>query len=82
MRQVVGEQSVVLEWKPLGEEQPYPPRWMSARVHVDNPQISYTAEVTVPARPLCLQQHRVSASWTEVQLQQTRCSALFSPDCY
>ncbi|XP_040921715.1 leucine-rich repeat neuronal protein 1 [Toxotes jaculatrix] len=56
---VVHAQSVVLEWKlypsggPLsvGENQqdaPLPlPRWTSATVHIDNPQISYTSKVPV-----------------------------------
>uniref|UniRef100_A0A3Q3M6Q6 Si:ch211-180f4.1 n=1 Tax=Labrus bergylta TaxID=56723 RepID=A0A3Q3M6Q6_9LABR len=57
--QVVHAQSVVLEWKlypsrgpsPMGQIQqdaPLPlPRWTSATVHIDNPQISYTAKVPV-----------------------------------
>uniref|UniRef100_A0A3Q3G3W6 Si:ch211-180f4.1 n=1 Tax=Labrus bergylta TaxID=56723 RepID=A0A3Q3G3W6_9LABR len=56
---VVHAQSVVLEWKlypsrgpsPMGQIQqdaPLPlPRWTSATVHIDNPQISYTAKVPV-----------------------------------
>ncbi|KAM6982527.1 leucine-rich repeat neuronal protein 1 isoform 1-T2 [Tautogolabrus adspersus] len=59
MAKVVHAQSVVLEWKlypsrgpsPLGQNQqdaPLPlPRWTSATVHIDNPQISYTAKVPV-----------------------------------
>ena len=55
--QVVHAQSVVLEWKlypsraPLSvgqnqQDAPLPlPRWTSATVHIDNPQISYTAKV-------------------------------------
>lgn len=58
--QVVHAQSVVLEWKlypsrgasSVGQHQqdsPLPlPRWISAAVHIDNPQISYTAKVTTP----------------------------------
>uniref|UniRef100_A0A3P9DDP3 Si:ch211-180f4.1 n=1 Tax=Maylandia zebra TaxID=106582 RepID=A0A3P9DDP3_9CICH len=57
--QVVHAQSVVLEWKlyPSGgasavgsnhHDIPGPlPRWTSATVHIDNPQISYTAKVPV-----------------------------------
>ncbi|KAL3975043.1 hypothetical protein ACER0C_023669 [Sarotherodon galilaeus] len=57
--QVVHAQSVVLEWKlyPSGgasavgsnhHDIPVPlPRWTSATVHIDNPQISYTAKVPV-----------------------------------
>uniref|UniRef100_A0A3B4WPI9 Si:ch211-180f4.1 n=1 Tax=Seriola lalandi dorsalis TaxID=1841481 RepID=A0A3B4WPI9_SERLL len=57
--QVVHAQSVVLEWKlyPSGgtssvgqsqQDAPLPlPRWTSATVHIDNPQISYTAKVPV-----------------------------------
>nr|XP_020516131.1 leucine-rich repeat neuronal protein 1-like [Labrus bergylta] len=59
MAKVVHAQSVVLEWKlypsrgpsPMGQIQqdaPLPlPRWTSATVHIDNPQISYTAKVPV-----------------------------------
>lgn len=55
--QVVHAQSIVLEWKlyPSGgatsvgqspQDAPLPlPRWISATVHIDNPQISYTAKV-------------------------------------
>lgn len=58
--QVVHAQSVVLEWKlfprrgasSVGQNQqdsPLPlPRWVSATVHIDNPQISYTTKVTTP----------------------------------
>lgn len=57
--QVVHAQSVVLEWKlyPSGgpssvgqnqQDAPLPlPRWTSATVHIDNPQISYTAKVNI-----------------------------------
>lgn len=57
--QVVHAQSVVLEWKlyPSGgasavgsnhHDIPGPlPRWTSATVHIDNPQISYTAKVNI-----------------------------------
>ncbi|XP_068602553.1 leucine-rich repeat neuronal protein 1 [Brachionichthys hirsutus] len=58
LAKVVHAQSVVLEWKlyPSGgassvvkknqQDAPFPlPRWISATVHIDNPQISYTAEV-------------------------------------
>uniref|UniRef100_A0A8D3CHQ9 Si:ch211-180f4.1 n=1 Tax=Scophthalmus maximus TaxID=52904 RepID=A0A8D3CHQ9_SCOMX len=57
--QVVHAQSVVLEWRlypsggtlSVGQNQqdvPLPlPRWTSATVHIDNPQISYTAKVPV-----------------------------------
>lgn len=59
MCQVVEDQSVVLEWKlfpsreTLSEEeqqgsQPYLPQWISATVHINNPQISYTTKVIVP----------------------------------
>lgn len=60
MRQVVEDQSVVLEWKLFpsretlssGEEQQasqlYLPQWISATVHINNPQISYTTKVIVP----------------------------------
>uniref|UniRef100_A0A673ACD6 Si:ch211-180f4.1 n=1 Tax=Sphaeramia orbicularis TaxID=375764 RepID=A0A673ACD6_9TELE len=59
LAKVVHAQSVVLEWKlyprrgvlSLGQDQqdiPLPlPRWASAMVHIDNPQISYTAKVPV-----------------------------------
>uniref|UniRef100_UPI0037E99CBB leucine-rich repeat neuronal protein 1 n=1 Tax=Semicossyphus pulcher TaxID=241346 RepID=UPI0037E99CBB len=59
LAKVVHAQSVVLEWKlypsggpsPVGQNQqdtPLPlPRWTSATVHIDNPQISYTAKVPV-----------------------------------
>lgn len=57
--QVVHAQSVVLEWKlyPSGgasavgsNHHDIPvslPRWTSATVHIDNPQISYTAKVNI-----------------------------------
>lgn len=58
MRQVVDDQSVVLEWKLFpsretsGEDQQasqlYLPQWISATVHINNPQISYTTKVIVP----------------------------------
>uniref|UniRef100_A0A3B4VCA8 Si:ch211-180f4.1 n=1 Tax=Seriola dumerili TaxID=41447 RepID=A0A3B4VCA8_SERDU len=59
LAKVVHAQSVVLEWKlyPSGgtssvgqsqQDTPLPlPRWTSATVHIDNPQISYTAKVPV-----------------------------------
>ncbi|KAM9350658.1 leucine-rich repeat neuronal protein 1 [Symphorus nematophorus] len=59
LAKVVHAQSVVLEWKlypsggasSAGQNQldsPLPlPRWISATVHIDNPQISYTAKVPV-----------------------------------
>ncbi|GLD69021.1 leucine-rich repeat neuronal protein 1-like isoform X1 [Lates japonicus] len=59
LAKVVHAQSVVLEWKlyPSGgalsvgqnqQDTPLPlPRWASATVHIDNPQISYTAKVPV-----------------------------------
>ncbi|KAM3871841.1 leucine-rich repeat neuronal protein 1 [Diretmus argenteus] len=59
LAKVVHAQSVVLEWKlypsggalSLGQNQQDPllplPRWTSATVHIDNPQISYTAKVPV-----------------------------------
>ncbi|XP_027131344.1 LOW QUALITY PROTEIN: leucine-rich repeat neuronal protein 1 [Larimichthys crocea] len=59
LAKVVHAQSVVLEWKlypsrgasSAGQNQqdsPLPlPRWISATVHIDNPQISYTAQVPV-----------------------------------
>ena len=59
--QVVHAQSVVLEWKlyPNGgvssvgqnqQDSALPlPRWTSATVHIDNPQISYTAKVNTSA---------------------------------
>uniref|UniRef100_A0A3B4ZKV2 Leucine-rich repeat neuronal protein 1-like n=1 Tax=Stegastes partitus TaxID=144197 RepID=A0A3B4ZKV2_9TELE len=59
LAKVVHAQSVVLEWKlypsrgasSAGQNQqdvPLPlPRWTSATVHIDNPQISYTAKVPV-----------------------------------
>ncbi|XP_042263834.1 leucine-rich repeat neuronal protein 1 [Thunnus thynnus] len=59
LAKVVHAQSVVLEWKlyPSGgassvgqnqQDAPLPlPRWTSATVHIDNPQISYTAKVPV-----------------------------------
>ncbi|XP_018526301.1 leucine-rich repeat neuronal protein 1 isoform X1 [Lates calcarifer] len=59
LAKVVHAQSVVLEWKlypsggarSVGQNQqdvPLPlPRWASATVHIDNPQISYTAKVPV-----------------------------------
>ncbi|XP_073326684.1 leucine-rich repeat neuronal protein 1 [Pagrus major] len=59
LAKVVHAQSVVLEWKlfPSGgassvgqnqQDSPLPlPRWISATVHIDNPQISYTAKVPV-----------------------------------
>ncbi|KAI3357038.1 hypothetical protein L3Q82_003673 [Scortum barcoo] len=59
LAKVVHAHSVVLEWKlypsggpsSLGQNQqdaPLPlPRWASATVHIDNPQISYTAQVPV-----------------------------------
>lgn len=58
--QVVDDQSVVLEWKLFpsretlssGEDQQasqlYLPQWISATVHINNPQISYTTKVIVP----------------------------------
>lgn len=54
---MVDDQSVVLEWKLFpsrdslvsGEDQqaphPYLPQWISATVHINNPQISYTTKV-------------------------------------
>lgn len=60
LRQVVDDQSVVLEWKLFpsretltsGEDQQasqvFLPQWISATVHINNPQISYTTKVTVP----------------------------------
>uniref|UniRef100_UPI003AAABB82 leucine-rich repeat neuronal protein 1 n=1 Tax=Centroberyx gerrardi TaxID=166262 RepID=UPI003AAABB82 len=54
LAKVVHAQSVVLEWKlysSVGQNQQDPPpplpRWTSATVHIDNPQISYTAKVPV-----------------------------------
>ncbi|XP_035015295.2 LOW QUALITY PROTEIN: leucine-rich repeat neuronal protein 1 [Hippoglossus stenolepis] len=59
LAKVVHAQSVVLEWRlyPSGgsssqgqnqQDAPLPlPRWTSATVHIDNPQISYTAKVPV-----------------------------------
>ncbi|XP_037627426.1 leucine-rich repeat neuronal protein 1 [Sebastes umbrosus] len=59
LAKVVHAQSVVLEWKlypssgasSVGQNQQDAPlpltRWTSATVHIDNPQISYTAEVPV-----------------------------------
>ncbi|KAK5864164.1 hypothetical protein PBY51_001125 [Eleginops maclovinus] len=59
LAKVVHAQSVVLEWKlyPRGgastmgqiqQDGPFPlTRWTSATVHIDNPQISYTAKVPV-----------------------------------
>ncbi|KAM9856064.1 leucine-rich repeat neuronal protein 1 [Aulostomus maculatus] len=59
LAKVVHAQSVVLEWRlypsggatSAGQNQqggPLPlPRWTSATVHIDNPQISYTAKVPV-----------------------------------
>ncbi|XP_069572713.1 leucine-rich repeat neuronal protein 1 [Brachyistius frenatus] len=61
LAKVVHAQSVVLEWKlfpsggasSAGQNQPDTPpllllpRWTSATVHIDNPQISYTAKVPV-----------------------------------
>lgn len=61
--QVVHAQSVVLEWKlyssrgAAGQNQNQHdaalplPRWTSAVVHIDNPQISYTAKVSHPSTP-------------------------------
>lgn len=62
--QVVHAQSVVLEWKLFPHRGASPPdqqhqqhqqdsalplpRWVSATVHIDNPQISYTTQVTTP----------------------------------
>lgn len=57
---MVDDQSVVLEWKLFpsrgtlssGEAQQasqlYLPQWISATVHINNPQISYTTKVTIP----------------------------------
>uniref|UniRef100_H3BXA9 Si:ch211-180f4.1 n=1 Tax=Tetraodon nigroviridis TaxID=99883 RepID=H3BXA9_TETNG len=48
--EVVDEQSVVLEWKlfPGREDQQASlPQWISATVHINNPQISYTTKVPV-----------------------------------
>lgn len=61
--QVVDDQSVVLEWTLFpsretasGEDQQgsqlYLPQWISATVHINNPQISYTTKVIVPT--LCI----------------------------
>ncbi|XP_068200029.1 leucine-rich repeat neuronal protein 1 [Antennarius striatus] len=59
LAKVVHAQSVVLEWRlyPSGgassvgqnqQDAPFPPpRWISATVHIDNPQISYTTKVPV-----------------------------------
>ncbi|XP_034027754.1 leucine-rich repeat neuronal protein 1 [Thalassophryne amazonica] len=59
LAKVVRAHSVVLEWKlyhgrgvpPVGQNQPdtpvLPSQWTSATVHIDNPQISYTAKVPV-----------------------------------
>ncbi|XP_045898147.1 leucine-rich repeat neuronal protein 1-like, partial [Micropterus dolomieu] len=53
LAKVVHAQSVVLEWKlypsrgssSVGQDAPLPlPRWTSATVHIENPQISYTAK--------------------------------------
>lgn len=72
--QVVEEQSVVLEWKLLpsrealwsGEEQQasqlYLPQWISATVHINNPQISYTTKVIVPTLVLELDPEVAQAS--------------------
>ncbi|XP_068588207.1 leucine-rich repeat neuronal protein 1 isoform X2 [Cebidichthys violaceus] len=64
LAKVVHAQSVVLEWKlfssgrpsSVGQSQqdaaPFPlTRWTSATVHIDNPQISYTAKNTTSASP-------------------------------
>ncbi len=57
--QVVHAQSVVLEWKLYPsrgassvsqnqQDSPFPlPRWTSATVHIDNPQISFSAKVNI-----------------------------------
>lgn len=56
---------MVLEWKlfPSGgassvgqnqQDSPLsPPRWISATVHIDNPQISYTAKVSTSTLHTC-----------------------------
>lgn len=49
--QVVHAQSVVLEWRLYQNQldaRTHLSHWTSAFVHIDNPQISYTAEVTPP----------------------------------
>lgn len=63
---MVDDQSVVLEWKLFpsretlssGEAQQasqlYLPQWISATVHINNPQISYTTKVIIPPTPLLL----------------------------
>ncbi|XP_026189335.1 leucine-rich repeat neuronal protein 1 [Mastacembelus armatus] len=68
LAKVVRAQSVVLEWRlypsggpsSVGQEQqdaPLPlPHWTSATVHIDNPQISYTAKVPVDVQEYNLTQ--------------------------
>lgn len=60
---MVDDQSVVLEWKLFpsretlssGEAQQASqlnlPQWISATVHINNPQISYTTKVIIPPPP-------------------------------
>ncbi|KAM7405352.1 hypothetical protein PAMP_012620 [Pampus punctatissimus] len=88
LAKVVHAQSVVLEWKlypsgrasSVGQNQqntPLPlPRWTSATVHIDNPQISYTAKVPVDVQEYNLT-HLLPA--TEYQVCLTVSSSPPSP---
>ncbi|TDH11026.1 hypothetical protein EPR50_G00081870 [Perca flavescens] len=88
LAKVVRAQSVVLEWKlyPSGgassvgqnqQEGPLPlTRWTSATVHIDNPQISYTAKVPVDIQEYNLT-HLLPA--TEYHVCLTVYSSLPSP---
>ncbi|KAM7411134.1 hypothetical protein PAMA_021221 [Pampus argenteus] len=88
LAKVVHAQSVVLEWKlyPSGrgssvghnqQDTPLPlPRWTSATVHIDNPQISYTAKVPVDVQEYNLT-HLLPA--TEYQVCLTVSSSPPSP---
>ncbi|XP_069033894.1 leucine-rich repeat neuronal protein 1 [Embiotoca jacksoni] len=92
LAKVVHAQSVVLEWKlfpsggasSTGQNQPDTPpllllpRWTSATVHIDNPQISYTAKVPVDVQEYNLT-HLLPATEYRVCLTVSSSSSSASP---
>nr|XP_046251648.1 leucine-rich repeat neuronal protein 1 [Scatophagus argus] len=78
LAKVVHAQSVVLEWK----TPPLPlPRWISATVHIDSPQISYTTKVPVDVQEYNLT-HLLPATEYRVCLTVLSSPPSFSPSSY
>ncbi|XP_075882876.1 leucine-rich repeat neuronal protein 1 [Nelusetta ayraudi] len=91
LAKVVHAQSVVLEWKlfprrgasPPDQQQQQDsalplPRWVSATVHIDNPQISYTTQVPVDVQEYNLT-HLLPATEYRVCLTLSSSSPSYSP---